>query len=258
MTILDDIVEYKTTLIEDGYYKRKLTEIKSERSHSKRSFISALEASNHIEVIAEIKSKSPSVKDIPTRNLVEQVKVYEAHGAKAISILTDEKYFSGSFERLMQLRQHTDLPILCKDFIVDTSQIDVAHQAGADIILLIVHILTDAQLELLYNYALEKDLEVLVEVHDKQELERAHQLNPRLIGVNNRDLKTFITDVQHTKHILNGDLNSHTYYISESGIQSPEDIAAIIDSGISGVLMGEALMRSKRLDALIPQLRQRI
>lgn len=106
------------------------------------------------------------------------MKNYELYGANAISILTDEKCFGGSFERLNNLSSKTHLPILCKDFIIDKIQIDVAKRAGASIILLIVNILTDEQLKDLYAYATKLDLEVLVEVHDRYELERAHQLSP--------------------------------------------------------------------------------
>ena len=105
--------------------------------------------------------------------MTQQIKDYETYGANAISILTDERYFGGSFERLQQLSKQTSLPVLCKDFVIDEIQIDVAKAAGASIILLIVNILTDEQLHRLYHYACQLDLEVLVEVHDSQELQKS-------------------------------------------------------------------------------------
>ena len=148
----------------------------------------------------------------------------------------------------------TSLPVLCKDFIIDPIQIDVAKRAGASMILLIVNILSDEQLESLYKYATQQGLDVLVEVHDQEELARAHQLQPELIGVNNRDLRTFITDVEHTNQILR-DKQSGFLYISESGIHSREDVEQIIPSGIEGLLIGEALMKCEDLSQFLPSLK---
>ena len=212
---------------------------------------SSLANDKTLSIIAEIKSKSPSVKQLPKRNLIQQIKDYEAYGANAISILTDEHYFGGSFERLQQLSKQTSLPVLCKDFMIDEIQIDVAKVAGASIILLIVNILTDEQLHRLYKYARQLDLEVLVEVHDSQELQRAYKLNPEIIGVNNRDLKQFVTDVDHTNQIL-GDKRDDFYYISESGIHTQSDVSKIIHSGIDGLLIGEALMKCDDLSQFLP------
>lgn len=148
----------------------------------------------------------------------------------------------------------TSLPVLCKDFIIDPIQIDVAKRAGASMILLIVNILSDEQLESLYKYATQQGLDVLVEVHDQEELARAHQLQPELIGVNNRDLRTFITDVEHTNQILR-DKQSGFLYISESGIHSREDVERIMPSGIEGLLIGEALMKCEDLSQFLPSLK---
>lgn len=217
MTILNEIVNYKIHLLNEGYYTSKLKTLNEINLSIKSLLSKALEKNNDLSIIAEIKSKSPSVKAFQERNLVQQVQDYELYGANAISVLTDEKYFGGSFERLQKLSLKTTLPVLCKDFIVDPLQIDVAKKAGASIVLLIVNILTDTQLAQLYNYATSKGLEVLVEVHDKEELERAYRLNAKIIGINNRDLKTFVTDVEHTNQILQCKQPGH-YYISESGL----------------------------------------
>ncbi|MEZ2111919.1 indole-3-glycerol phosphate synthase TrpC, partial [Staphylococcus aureus] len=148
----------------------------------------------------------------------------------------------------------TTLPVLCKDFIIDPLQIDVAKQAGASMILLIVNILSDKQLKDLYNYAISQNLEVLIEVHDRHELERAYKVNAKLIGVNNRDLKRFVTNVEHTNTILENKKPNH-HYISESGIHDASDVRKILHSGIDGLLIGEALMRCDNLSEFLPQLK---
>ncbi|WP_436861561.1 indole-3-glycerol phosphate synthase TrpC [Staphylococcus caeli] len=254
MTILDEIVLYKKKLIKQGYYSDKLQSLKEVDVSHKITFQKQMQDSTRLVVIAEIKSKSPTLDRLPERNLTQQVKDYEAYGANAVSILTDEEYFGGSYERLQALTVETDLPVLCKDFVVDKVQIDVAKKAGASIILLIVNVLTDKQLSTLYQYATEQGLEVLVEVHDKEELNRAHQLKPEIIGVNNRDLKRFVTDVLHTNQILEQKTDDY-YYISESGIRNKEDVENVVNSGIDGLLIGESLMKCDDLSQFLPSLK---
>lgn len=254
MTILDEIVTYKRGLLEQGYYEDKLSTLEAVDISHKKTFQSQLDDSNQLGVIAEIKSKSPTLEGLPARDLAQQVKDYEAHGANAVSILTDEHYFGGSYERLQALTTETSLPVLCKDFVVDPIQIDVAKKAGASIILLIVNVLTDPELRELYQYATSQNLEVLVEVHDKEELARAYKLDPKIIGVNNRDLKRFITDVLHTNEILE-DKKTGYYYISESGIKDEQDVQNIVDSGIDGLLIGESLMKCDDLSQFLPGLK---
>ena len=254
MTILNEIIEYKKTLLERKYYDKKLEILQDNGNVKRRKLIDSLNYDRTLSVIAEIKSKSPSVPQLPQRDLVQQVKDYQKYGANAISILTDEKYFGGSFERLNQLSKITSLPVLCKDFITDKIQIDVAKRAGASIILLIVNILSDDQLKELYSYATNHNLEALVEVHTIRELERAHQINPKIIGVNNRDLKRFETDVLHTNKLLKFK-KSNCCYISESGIHTKEDVEKIVDSSIDGLLVGEALMKTNDLSQFLPSLK---
>ena len=254
MTILNEIIEYKKTLLERKYYDKKLEILQDNGNVKRRKLIDSLNYDRTLSVIAEIKSKSPSVPQLPQRDLVQQVKDYQKYGANAISILTDEKYFGGSFERLNQLSKITSLPVLCKDFIIDKIQIDVAKRAGASIILLIVNILTNDTLQSLYHYAMSQNLEVLVEVHNKEELERAYQIKPKIIGVNNRDLKTFITKVEHTNDILEMKKEGY-YYISESGITTLNDVKKIVSSGIDGLLVGGALMNSNNISSLLPSLK---
>lgn len=254
MTILDEIVDYKRNLIKEGYYEEKLKTLNEVDITHKSSFKSQLDESNQLAVIAEIKSKSPTLDQLPNRDLAQQVKDYEANGANAVSILTDEHYFGGSYERLQDLTLQTTLPVLCKDFVVDKIQIDVAKKAGASIILLIVNVLTDQQMKDLYQYATSLNLEVLVEVHDKKELERAYKLSPQLIGVNNRDLKRFVTDVLHTNEILENKKEGY-HYISESGIRDAQDVANVVESGIDGLLIGESLMKCENLSQFLPGLK---
>ncbi|PTI77306.1 indole-3-glycerol phosphate synthase TrpC [Staphylococcus succinus] len=254
MTILDEIVAYKQTLLAQGYYEEKLKSLNHIDISHKPKFQTLMDQSDQLAVIAEIKSKSPSLDQLPGKDLGQQVQDYEAYGANAVSILTDEKYFGGSYERLQKLTTETSLPVLCKDFVVDSIQIDVAKKAGASIILLIVNVLSDEQLSTLYNYATEQNLEVLVEVHDKAELARAYKLNPQIIGVNNRDLKRFVTDVLHTNEILE-DKKQGYYYISESGIHTKEDVENIVKSGIDGLLIGESLMKCDDLSQFLPSLK---
>ncbi|MCS4486161.1 indole-3-glycerol phosphate synthase TrpC [Staphylococcus americanisciuri] len=254
MTILDDIVAYKHMLLQSGYYDALLDELPAVNVTHKQALQTIIAQDNRIGVIAEVKSKSPSVSDIPVRDLEAQVIEYTQAGASAISILTDEKYFGGSFERLVNLTQHTSLPVLCKDFIIHKKQIDVAHRAGASLILLIVNILSDDELQVLHDYANYKGLEVLVEVHDEEELERALEINPTFIGVNNRDLRTFKTNVQHTLDMLKTRVPG-IHYISESGIRTAEDVTKLVTSGIDGILVGETLMKSDDVSSTLTQLR---
>ncbi|QLK86783.1 indole-3-glycerol phosphate synthase TrpC [Staphylococcus sp. 17KM0847] len=256
MTILDDIVTYKQSLLNEGYYDELLQRLPSVSVQHKGTLVDSVTQNERLDIIAEIKSKSPSVSDIPTRDLMTQVTAYTEAGASAISILTDERYFGGSFERLAELTQHTHLPVLCKDFIIHHKQIDVAHHVGASIILLIVHILTDDALETLYQYARHKGLEVIVEVHDREELARALRIRPTFIGVNNRDLRTFQTDVQHTVKVLAGQQDVEgVHYISESGIRTSEDVESLICAGIDGVLVGETLMKASDVTETLQSLR---
>ncbi|TWT02262.1 indole-3-glycerol phosphate synthase TrpC [Planomicrobium sp. CPCC 101079] len=198
-------------------------------------------------VISEIKRASPSKGDIHTTvNIVEQAKKYEQAGAAAISVLTDETYFKGSIDDLRQVAQAVSVPVLCKDFMISEIQIDRAKSAGATIILLIVAALEKEELQRLYQYAKAQDLEILVEVHDEEELETALELDALLIGVNNRDLKTFNVSLERTAELAKKfPFDSGRILISESGLHTKEDARFVYSCGASGILVGEALMRSE-------------
>lgn len=197
-------------------------------------------------VIAEIKRASPSKGDIQTEvDILAQAKKYEQAGAAAISVLTDESYFKGSIEDLREVAQAVSIPVLCKDFMVSEIQIDRAKNAGATIILLIVAALEKEELHRLFDYATGLGLEVLVEVHDELELQKALALNAQLIGINNRNLKTFDVSLERTAELAQQfPFDGKRVLISESGLHSKEDAAYVFNRGANGILVGEALMRS--------------
>ncbi|MDR6998250.1 indole-3-glycerol phosphate synthase TrpC [Neobacillus niacini] len=241
-TILDRIIEQK---------KQELPFLQKTRPNlppfleDRKSFIRKLEKAEEISVIAEYKRASPSKGVInQSLNPAEQAKQYERAGASAISVLTDQTFFKGSFSDLKTVREAVDLPILCKDFMIDPVQIDHATANGADIILLIVAALDENKLFHLHQYATELGLEVLVEVHNSEELQSALKLGAKLIGVNNRDLKTFNVSLEVTENLAALVKESGAFLISESGIHSAEDVERVSKAGANGILVGEALMIS--------------
>ena len=241
MTILDKIIATKHEEIKNY----KPVEPDNIAFPEKTKLLQHLQEKNG--VISEIKRASPSKGDIQTEvDIVAQAKKYEAAGAAAISVLTDETYFKGSIDDLREVAQAVSIPVLCKDFMISEIQIDRAQNAGATIILLIVAALENQQLNSLYQYALSKGLEVLVEVHDEQELQAALQLDAKLIGVNNRDLKTFDVSIERTAQLAEKfPFDGERVLISESGMHTKEDAKFAYASGASGILVGEALMRSE-------------
>ncbi|CDQ41053.1 MULTISPECIES: indole-3-glycerol phosphate synthase TrpC [Virgibacillus] len=211
-------------------------------------FKSKIAASTHVQIISEIKRASPSKGDIKTKiNHVQQAKQYEANGAAAISVLTDTTFFKGSIQDLQAVSDAVQIPVLCKDFIIHPIQIDRAKAAGASIILLIVAALSKQQLYELYHYATEKELEVICEVHQLEELEDLLALDPAIIGINNRNLKTFEVDLRTTTHLAARIKNRNTLIISESGLQTRADAILARDAGAEVLLIGETLMRSDNL-----------
>lgn len=211
--------------------------------------------SDHLNVIAEIKRASPSKGNININlNIVEQARRYEANGAKAISVLTDPTFFKGSIDDLKAIRKAVSVPILCKDFIIDEIQIDLAKAAGANIILLIAASLSPNRLIELFNYAKDSGLEILFEIHNEKELEIAQHIGARIIGINNRDLKTFHVDLTTTEKLASKMTNEDTVVISESGIHLREDAERVAKAGVHGILVGEALMRSENVGKTLKSL----
>lgn len=210
-----------------------------------RGFRSALDRdSDHLSVIAEVKKASPSAGIIdPNFDPVRQARMYINGGANCISILTDEKYFKGHLSFLARIAQESPIPCLRKDFMVHEVQIYEAVVSGADAILLIVAGLTDEELKKLYDIARIFQLDVLVEVHNLAEMERALNLGADLIGINNRNLKTFTTDLGTTEQLVD-EVPENVILVSESGIKTPADGQRILNAGANAILVGESLMRA--------------
>ncbi|EEM06423.1 indole-3-glycerol-phosphate synthase [Bacillus pseudomycoides] len=235
-TILEKIVQQKKKEVE-ALYKTYTPVKKQRKSHS------LVEALQNFTVIAEVKRASPSKGDIHLHvDVPKQVKMYEECGAGAVSVLTDGQFFKGSFHDLETARANSNIPLLCKDFIIDTIQIDRAYEAGADLILLIVAALSEEKLRELYAYVQKVGLEAIVEVHNETELEVALALNPHVIGINNRNLKTFEVDLSTTENLGKRLNEENMLWISESGIHTEEDIVRVKQAGAKGILVGEALM----------------
>ena len=217
-----------------------------------RGFEAALRNAHHNNrraLIAEIKKASPS-KGLIREDFhpAEHAKAYAAAGASCLSVLTDAPYFQGHADYLVAARAACALPALRKDFMVDPWQCGEARAMGADAILIIVAALTDAQMIEIEAAALELEMDVLVEVHDTAEMERAHGLQSRLIGVNNRDLRTFTTDIATTEALIPL-APAGAFLVSESGIANAADCARLESAGAHGFLVGESLMRQADVEA---------
>ncbi|SET18688.1 indole-3-glycerol phosphate synthase [Oceanobacillus limi] len=252
MTILTKIVKEKekevSRLKKDGVPDK-------ERYYSTRSLQAAFQHSKHLNVIAEIKRASPSKGDIFTEvNPVQQAKEYVRAGASAISVLTDSAFFKGEMKDLHDIRQVVDVPILCKDFIIDAVQIDRAKYNGADVILLIAAALPKHKLVELFFYAKYQQLDVLLEVHNEVELQIALEINASIIGINNRDLKTFHVQIETTEKLAEKLNTDEILLISESGFRTQEDAKRAVQAGAKGILVGETLMRSKNIQETMNRL----
>ena len=198
-----------------------------------------------LSIIAEHKRRSPSAGPIrPQSNVSEIAHAYERGGAAAISVLTEETHFGGSLEDLREAHAACRLPLLRKDFIIDSYQLDEAAQAGASAVLLIVAALEPAALAVLLREAGERGLDVLVEVHDRAELAVALDLGAEIIGVNNRDLRDFSVDIERTFELL-GTIAPGTIVVAESGITTAEHLARLREHGVHAALIGERLMRER-------------
>lgn len=197
-----------------------------------------------VHLLGEIKRASPSKGNINTEiDILAQAKKYQTAGVSGISVLTDEVFFKGSIEDLKSVSEVVDVPLLCKDFIIDQKQLIRAKNAGASMILLIVAALTKEKLTELYRAARALDLEVLVETHDGEELAIAQALGAAIIGVNNRSLKTFDVSIATSETLAPEP--SEILYISESGFKTADDVARVAKA-YNAVLVGETLMRAEK------------
>ncbi|MCX5757341.1 MAG: indole-3-glycerol phosphate synthase TrpC [Candidatus Hydrogenedentes bacterium] len=207
-----------------------------------------------VSLIAEIKRASPSRGVMAAgANPVELAGVYETSGARAISVLTDAKYFQGSLKDLSNVRQSVKIPCLRKDFVVDEYQVYEARAHGADAVLLIVRVLSGAQLTDYLALARELGMDALVETHEENEIARAIAAGAHIVGINNRDLDTLAIDVRTTLRLRRLVPGGHTL-VSESGIHTRDDVRMLEDGGVDAILVGEALMTSPNIQAKIKEL----
>lgn len=248
-TILKKIIDRKWQEVKERSAKVSINELANQAKYSDkpRGFKAALEAkmaAGHAAVIAEIKKASPS-KGVLREHFVpaDIAQSYEQGGAACLSVLTDMDFFQGSDVFLQQARQACSLPVLRKDFMVDPYQIVEARAIEADCILLIVSALSDAQMQELNQCALELGMDVLVEVHDEAEFERAMDLPPNILGINNRNLHTFDLSLDTTFDLL-PKVPEGTLLVTESGILGPNDVKAMRDKNVHSFLVGETFMRA--------------
>ena len=207
-----------------------------------RDFFAAIQQGEGVSLIAEVKRASPS-KGVIREDFdpVEIALAYAAHGATCISVLTDEPYFQGSLDYLRAIRQCVDVPLLRKDFIIDRYQLFEARAAGADAILLIAECLDDCQLRSLHNEAIDLGMTPLVEFYEPANCERVLDAGAMLVGVNNRDLKTFETDLHHTVR-MREQIPADRLLVGESGIRNRDDVELLHRHGVNAMLVGESLM----------------
>lgn len=246
---LTEIIEFKKKRLADAKAKRDFEALKNSalaiRETAKKHRLRENLVRDQINIISEIKRASPSKGVINDKiNVAETAEMYEKGGACAISVLTEEDRFKGSLDDLRAARKAVSLPILRKDFIFEEFQIYEAAEAGADVILLIAAMLSDEDLAKLYNLA-ERDLglDALVEVHTLEELERVKKIGARIIGVNNRDLHSFKISLDVSRELIKH-APADALMITESGLQTREDLVELKNLGYKGFLIGETLMRS--------------
>ena len=248
--VLKKILKRKVEEISAAVAAESLSALSQRASQASlpRGFVSSLKSridQGESAVIAEIKKASPS-KGVIRENFdpAEIARSYARGGAACLSVLTDIDFFQGDAQYLIEARAVCELPVIRKDFIIDQYQVYEARAMGADCILLIVAALGDATLMELYGLARHLDMDVLIEVHDKEELQRALQLSPDMIGINNRDLRTFDVTLQTTLDLL-GHIPDGVLVVTESGILSRTDVQLMRDNQVHAFLVGEAFMRTE-------------
>ena len=253
-TILDKIAAYKREEVTAAKAERPLRGLLTEarEAPAPRGFRAALEAARKRKkpgLIAEIKKASPSQGVIRADFEPDKLaRAYERGGATCLSVLTDSPSFQGAPEDLIVARQATHLPVLRKDFMLDPYQIVQSRALGADCILVIMAMVTDETAALLLGAAREWGMDAIIEVHDKSEMERALEFDAGLIGINNRDLKTFVTDIGTTIRLYPL-VPKERHVVAESGLSKPEDLTKLAKAGISSYLIGESLMRADNVEA---------
>ncbi len=243
MNILDKIIAHKKQEVAAAKSKISLAELRNSAFFSRGAFSLKESVKSGTGIIAEFKRKSPSKGIINEKVDVSDVaKAYQKFGASGISILTDENFFGGKLEDLLKVRNEISIPILRKDFMIDEYQFYEAKAHGADVILLIASCLSPSQVQEFTELSHELGLEVLLEIHTEEELKHFN-VNIDLVGINNRNLKDFKVDLQHSVNLKN-QLPKNTLSVAESGIYSIEDFNFLKEKGFDGFLMGEYFMRN--------------
>ena len=254
--ILDTIIAHKRKELAAEQAQIPLATLEKAVMHLRptRDFRGALTGNGPVKLIAEVKKKSPS-KGVIREDFhpVSIAETYVENGAAAISVLTDTHFFAGELDYLRAIREAVDVPLLRKDFTIDPYHIYQARAAGADAILLIVAALTPAALRTFMEVADSLALAALVEVHTSEELAVALDVDAQIIGINNRDLRTFRTDIATTFRLRDA-IPGDKVVVSESGIYAPEDVTKLQEAGVHAMLVGESLMRSPDIGAQVRRL----
>ncbi|MCA9010980.1 MAG: indole-3-glycerol phosphate synthase TrpC [Planctomycetaceae bacterium] len=251
--VLERIVATKRAEVARARQRRPLAELERVLASAPpvRDFVAALKTRHPMGLIAEVKRASPSAGLIRADfDPVQIARTYETAGAACISVLTDMEYFQGSLDYLVQIRAAVGIPVLRKDFIIDPYQIVEARVAGADCVLLIAECLDDPTLGELYSLTRQLGMHALIELYEPENLDRVLALNPPLVGVNNRDLKTFTTRLEHTVD-LRRRIPEDKLVVGESGIHTREDVLTLQSGGVHAILVGESLMRADDIAAQV-------
>jgi indole-3-glycerol phosphate synthase len=256
MTILDEIVASKRREVGAARRRMPLEELEAQAAEAPpvRDFRAVLEGPGPIRLIAEVKKASPSAKVIRADfDPVAIARTYQEHGATCISVLTDVPYFQGHLSYLARVRASVAIPLLRKDFLIDEYQVVEARLAGADAILLIAEILDDETMAALLGRARAMGMAALVELHDPANLPRVLAAGADLVGINNRDLRHFATDIEHTLR-LRAQVPPSVVLVSESGIRTRQDVERLEAAGVSAILVGESLIRSQDIGLAVERL----
>jgi indole-3-glycerol phosphate synthase len=255
-TILDKIVLNKQQEVEQAKAEAPEDKLRGSLDNVRppRDFLGALSGGPPIRLIAEVKKASPS-KGVIREDFdpVAIAQIYERHGASCVSVLTDRPFFQGDLDYLRQIRAAISLPLLRKDFIIDPYQVIEARAAGADAVLLIAECLDDVLLPLLYRAILDLGMTPLVELYEPANLPRVLRLGAKLIGINNRNLHTFATDLDHTLR-LRSEIPGDRVVVGESGIRCRADVQRLQSAGVNAVLVGETLMARGDIGAAVDEL----
>ncbi len=254
---LKKILQFKRKELEREKNQTPLPDFRlaAKKAGQPRPFVDALRSDGNVRIIGEVKKASPSKGVIRDNfNPVDIAKEYERAGVDALSVLTEKSKFEGDLQFLKDIRKAVNLPILRKDFLLDEYHIRQAYAAGADAVLLIAAILGDAELRSLKRLTEQLGMTALIEVHDEAELKRALSMEPRMIGVNNRNLRTFETTLE-TTFALRPRVPKEIVFVSESGIRARADMRQLEAHRVDAVLIGESFMRAESISDKVAELR---